>query len=410
MKSRISQSAYQKASLEYGSGTANSLSTYLMTYDHLLRQLQRAEEIHCRRRVRVIQNRIFRSFAAKLVCLIRCLDHPADISMAHLKLIAATLDPGKDCGEKIRIRAEPKSSGQGWRPICSFGLKRQACQRLVADVLTARFGIDEIDYLTRGKGAERASDRIVELFEKDKFSYFVTADIQNCFRSVENGSLAALLGLPENVVMNSIRISPSASLSIVGGFPPSLTYKTLVGAVQSGLPQGSRASQVVAAILLGPTLRQVTSADRALFLGDDIAIAAHQHQEAVALKKALVGALSSHPAGPFRLKHCDVEHVGFGFNFLQYRHRRDPFVERLHRRPAAKSYEKYKRKVISLFKGHSYRDAFRHTARYRWHWMRSFRRWEWNSLSKLGLWQNTIDAMDQGVAAKKLGESKAFEL
>jgi hypothetical protein len=182
-----------------------------------------------------------------------------------------------------------------------------------------------------------------------------------------------------------------------------LTIQTLVGAAQEGLPQGSRASQVVAGLLLGPTLREVSPAERFIFLADDIALAASTQKEAKALQKALVETLASHPAGPFRLKHCAVEHVSRGFDFMQYRHKADTFAlfDKMHRRPAARSYARYRRRIEAYFTHLAFRDAFRLTARYRWHWVRSFRRWRYVWLSKLALWQTTVEAMNAGAALAK---------
>jgi RNA-directed DNA polymerase len=206
--------------------------------------------------------------------------------------------------------------------------------------------------------------------------------------------------LPQELIRQTILINSPDSLYVVGGLPPQCSIETLVGAAQEGLPQGSRASQKVAAIMLGPALRSVTSAERIVNVSDDIALAAHSLSEAKALKKTLVGVLETHPAGPFRLKRCDINHVNDGFSFLQFHHRRDPFTAKVRRRPANKSYYKYKRKVAALFAENDYRTAFRHCARYRWHWMRSFRRWHWVWLSKLFLWLTTLDAIKEGQRIK----------
>lgn len=233
------------------------------------------------------------------------------------------------------------------------------------------------------------------------------ADVENFYRSVQKGEIGKLLGLPEAVVANALCIPQSASIFPIGGFLPELTIQTLVGAAREGLPQGSRASQIVAGLLLGPTLRTISPAERFIFLGDDMALAASTKQEANALQKALVETLTSHPAGPFRLKHCTVQHVSRPFDFLQYRHKRDMFTGEMHRRPAAKSYARYGRRVEMYFRELKFSDAVRLTARYRWHWVRSFRRWKYNSLSKLALWQTTIHAKDAGLAAAKQSKPKS---
>ena len=395
------QSASHYAQHLFGHEFAVEVSKHAEVHEQLLRRLSAAAATGNRRKVRQAQDALFRSYSSILVCLVHCLNQDSGLSPDAVKKSAAQLDPYQDCGEEIICWAEPKGSGNGWRPICSFGPKRQALHLLVVDILGARFGTDEINYLAAGRGAERASDRIVHLVEEEQFSVFVLADIQDFFRSVQQGGVCAVTGLPQNVVRHSIFVSEVKAFSMSGGFPPNVSLSTipiepLVGAAQRGLPQGSRASQVVAAILLGPALRNIISAECAVFYGDDIALAANKLSEGEALKEALVGILKSHPAGPFQLKRCETKHIQEGFSFLQYHHRRDLFINRVRRRPANVSYFRYQRRVSTLFATFKAKEAFKRTAHYRWRWMRSFRRWHWNWLSKLMLWQTTLEGMRQG--------------
>jgi RNA-directed DNA polymerase len=401
------QSAYHKAEQHLGKPFAEEVVKHGQRYEHLLRGLGAAEAAGNRRKVREIQDLILRSYSAKLVCLVRSI-RPGDLwTPEAIKQIAGSLDPRKNCDEKIGVRAEPKASGAGWRPICIFGPKRQALHRLVLDILDVRFPSDEFNYLVKGRGAERASDRVTELFQDDELPFFVLADVKECFRSVQHERVSEAIGLPKEVVRNSILINSPDFLPVVGGFPPECAIGSLVGAAQEGIPQGSRVSQKVAAIMLGPALRSIASAERIVSVSDDIALAAGSLHEANALTKALIGVLESHPAGPFRLKRCEIKHIRDGFSFLQYHHRKDAFSTAVHRRPAYRSYRKYRRKVVALFAMNDYRTAFRHCARYRWHWMRSFRRWRWNWLSKLYLWLTTLDAMKQGCKIKDAAQKSA---
>jgi RNA-directed DNA polymerase len=397
MRSALVQSAFHKADRLFGPAFANEIAGHAKKYTYLLTDLKKAAAVGNKRRLREIQNRIFKSFPAKLVCLVRSLNDEHGLSIEAVRSAAANLDPWSDCGEKVVVWAKPKSTTFGWRPICSFGPKRQTLHRLVVDVLRARFGQDEINYLERGRGAECASDRIIELYETQDYSDFVVSDITNFYRSVKVGKVNELIGLPEAIVTHCILIAPTVHLSIVGGLPPDCTLQTLDGAAREGIPQGSRASQVVAAIILGPELRSVTSAERVILLGDDIVLAAENKKDATALKKVLIETLESHPAGPFRIKHCDINTLQDGFNFLQYRHRRDPFTGHARRHPSTRSYARYRRRVTATFVKYNFIKAFKLTARYRRLWMKSFRRWKWICLSKLALWQMTGEAIEEGI-------------
>jgi hypothetical protein len=118
------------------------------------------------------------------------------------------------------------------------------------------------------------------------------------------------------------------------------------------------------------------------------------------LNKALPGVFESHPAGPFLLKRCEVRHIDHGFEFMKYRHKRDPFTGKIHRRPAAQSYSRYSQRVIKIMCSEPTRLAVRKVARYRSNWMRAFPRWRWNSTSKLLLWLTTGDAIKEGLRSK----------
>jgi hypothetical protein len=217
---------------------------------------------------------------------------------------------------------------------------------------------------------------------------------------VQQSEVAALVGLPEAVVKNCILIPAHAPLSIMGDLPPNTTEDVLDGAIRRGLPQGSRASQLIAGMLLGPTLKHLAPADRLIVYGDDIAIAACNEGEATALKKALPGMLKSHPAGPFRLKHCDTKHINKGFDFLKYHFRRNPFTGKVRRRPATKSYSRYERRVVSLIlktPKARIREAVEH---YTAAWAGSFIRWRPVRLSFIQLAGNTAAAVQAGLKIK----------
>lgn len=399
MKSRITQSAYQKAHYFLGNDFASTIVKNAEIYERGLAGLARAVVNEPRRRIRAHRHRLLTSYSSKITCLVRVMDEDCNFTPEAILEAASILDPRKDCGEAIRCWAKEKSSGNGWRPICSFGPKRAALQLLVSDVLEAQFGIDERNYLSRKKGAERASDWVVQKADEEDFSYFLLADIKDFFMSVRKEKVGEVTGLPKRVVDHTVLIGNDTHLAI-GGLPPHLDFQTFVGAVRQGIPQGSRTSQTVSSLLLAPVLKQIASAERAIFHGDDCAFAASSLKEAKAFEKALDGMLASHPAGPFRLKRCSPENVKFGIDFLQYRHRRNIFTGKTVRRPAARSYRKYKERIEKYFTDMPYRDAFRAAARYRWRWIKAFRRWRVFPGSKLALWQLTMRAIEDGTDAR----------
>ncbi|MGM4889900.1 reverse transcriptase domain-containing protein [Tardiphaga sp. 11_C7_N12_6] len=397
---RLVQSASQIAHFHFGKSFSEEITHRARHVASMLGSLANAQATGNQRKVRAAQNRLFRSYSAKLVFLVICFDKKHKLSVKRLKSYAQTLNPVRDCGERIRAWAEEKSSGVGWRPVCAFGIRRQALQQLIAEMLKASASVDQLDYLIKGRGAERASDRIVYMHDELGIHDFVVADIKDFFRSIEIGQVSKLIGLPEAVVQNSLLINQTPYLSIVGGLPPNTSIQSLIGTVREGIPQGSRASQTIASLILSPLLKAVASDQLAIMHGDDIVLGAESKKSANALNTVLREALKSHPAGPFRLKYSDAVSFAEGFNFLQYYHRHDHFKDAVHRRPSGPSYGRFLRRVVSLFVNNGHRAALRKTARYRWQWRKSFRNWHRGPTSDLLLWQSILEAMDNGTAKR----------
>jgi RNA-directed DNA polymerase len=398
--SRLAQSAFHIADYHFGKPFSEEIASRAREFASMLETLAKAVGAGHKRKVRATQNRVFRSYSAKLVCLILSFDKQHDFTVEQLEAAARVIIPVRDCGEPIRAWAEPKSSGIGWRPVCAFGLKRKALQRLCVEIINACSAGDEIDYLTKGRGAERASDRIVNMHDELGIHHFVVSDIKDFFRSVKFGQVSKLIGLPEAVVQNSLLVNQTSHLSIVGGLPPHTSLQCLIGTVREGIPQGSRASQTIASLILGRTLKEISSDQLAVTHGDDIVLGAESEKSAHALNIALCEALKSHPIGPFRLKHSNVVSLSDGFDFLQYHHRHDHFKDLIHRRPSGPSYWRFRRRIVSLFASYKLRTAVRKCARYRWLWRRSFREWRRWPNSDLLLWLSFLEAMDEGIVKR----------
>lgn len=400
MMSPVYMSAVHKANALLGSAFAAQIRGHAEAYSAGLQRLGAASEAGDQRLVRKEQTRILNSYSARFVCLVRSAAKEDGFTPETISKAAQALSPWHDCGEPIRAWPEPKSSGEGWRPMCSFGPKRRALQRLCGDIITARHGTEPVDFLRKGRGCDVASDHINHLIEKKGYKFFVLADVKDFYRSVQHESLREALGLPAAVMNSCVLIGPDAHFSY-GSLLPCLPIEVFDGAVRQGLPQGSRTSTIIAGLLLGPVLREeIPSEDRIVVHGDDIAVAARDEMEAKALKEALPGMLASHPAGPFQLKHCDVHYVGDGFDFLKYRHRRDPFTGRVHRRPARKSYWRYTQRVIKIASSEPLVEGRKSLARYGKSWVKAFPRWRRNWLSKCLLLQTTHTAMKHALFLK----------
>lgn len=288
------QSVVHHAEMLLGSEYGKQIRKHAMRHEYLLQRLKRAVEEGDSWGVRTFQRDILRGFSSKLVCLVRSFKHDPGLTPLELETVAQELRADEDCGESIMVWAEPKASGKGWRPVCSFGPKRSALQLLVYEMLNAKFGDDPTNFLREGKGAEAAAIRIRELAAED-YEYFVLGDVKDFFRSAQHKALKEVTGLPAAVIRWSVLIGDIHSVNVVGDVPMGECTASLGGAAQEGLPQGSRTSQFIAGLLLGPALRQVASADRIVTHGDDFAVGASTMKEGCALAEALQGILESLP-------------------------------------------------------------------------------------------------------------------
>jgi hypothetical protein len=186
-----------------------------------------------------------------------------------------------------------------------------------------------------------------------------------------------MLGLPNAVTNNCILLSSRVPLYMTKEMVLTSPFD---GAVRRGLPQGSRASGLVASILLGSVLEHIAPGHRVVIYGDDIALAARSKKEAEAMMKALKSALDSHPAGPFRLKRCEIKHINDGFDFTKYRTRKKPdyFGGDVVRSPANMSFIRFKKNTTKKIqeKKSNGEGWVLPAFQYRTCWIRAFGHWD----------------------------------
>jgi hypothetical protein len=197
-------------------------------------------------------------------------------------------------------------------------------------------------------------------------------------------------------------ISPGVKIkAYLNGSPLSDSYLGFVKeAVQRGIPQGSSASPYIASMLLGPTLEGLPFRERVVGFCDDIAIGACTIEDATAIKETLQQALEQHPAGPLRLKRCEIGDINAGFDFVKYRHGRCPswFGGGYWSRPSHSSYRKFEAEVVErTIKANTWPEILRYMAL----WTKSFRRWKPNAHSYTNLFCTAHHGFTAGLAKKK---------
>ena len=207
MQSAHVQSAVHKAETLLAVFFAAEVRGHAERHEKLLERLRAASLANDGVEVKKVQRLILSSYSSRFTCLVRSVEKDDNPTADWMRATANALDPSEDCGEPIAAWAQTESSLHGWRPVCAFGPKRRALQTLAADILVAKFGIDDFNYLSKGRGADAASDRIVSLIEAGNH-FFVVADIKDFYRSVQQKSVEGVTGLPKGVVTNSVLIPP----------------------------------------------------------------------------------------------------------------------------------------------------------------------------------------------------------
>ena len=130
---------------------------------------------------------------------------------AKREVIASKLDPGKGTDEPVLVYRKKKSSGQGHRFICKFGIEHRALQYLVRDVLIALVELHPNQYATHGGVHAAIKHTKQALMDGDLWA--AELDINNCYQSFDESKLPNLLPLPKEVTDHVI-ISRYLNLSL----------------------------------------------------------------------------------------------------------------------------------------------------------------------------------------------------
>lgn len=304
-----------------------------------------------------ITDQILRLPPGKICAVIRTAKVPpvaSPISWAQLEERAAALDLTRPIGEPIRLVFKERVDHTS-RPTLSFGSRRRAAQKLCYDILDVRLPKFEFDYLSQGKGANAATERLVQFLETREFQHVVTVDVENCFRSIDKGQVADLLPLPMQVANHALLVNDTDRIIVTP--PENVSFTSLQSsqadeAARQGIPTGALLSQMVMArAILGPALASTSFAGRTILYGDDIAVPARDNGEANAIHQALSSLLETIPAGPLSIGRSAIQRTDQKVQFLKYAIGRAPRIfggaVRLH--PSKRSYFRCEEKARTKY-------------------------------------------------------------
>ncbi|WP_161958833.1 reverse transcriptase domain-containing protein [Ferruginivarius sediminum] len=265
-------------------------------------------------RTRETRKAFLNSFSARAVAVAEAA-RKKDIKLtcAEAEKLASTLDPRIEPQETVRLTWKVKSD-QSYRPIFRFDLRRTALQRLLAHAIHAEHDLHPGQHGVPGKGRNEAIRKAKDYIDAG-YSWVVSADVKNCFGSLDAHEVAHRLNLPHQ--FRHILLPPSGDHIVIPHDNEGKAGKKKE-VVTGRLPQGSAASPVAAAAMLAPVYGELPACIAALGYVDDIALFCQSYGDAVSAYNALRGALQGHQAGPLHLKYGYVRQAHDGFRFLGY--------------------------------------------------------------------------------------------
>lgn len=394
MQNSSVQSIVHKAAHYFDAASLQEVTSAASECEGSFTQLEKAVIAGDKKQKDVAIQRILKNKSVKICALIVAQSSKAE-ARTHAELLnkLPAMNFQKDCRETIVTFLKTKDGSiplpgsetnevvsqptQSYRQICEFGHIRRARDWVVRRILEILSPRHPSNFRSRGWGTEELSDHIKKLgWGKKKHTVrFILFDIKNYYPSVrQNQEVVEMLGLPNCLVRFDIFTSPDAPVVLRGILPHGVSKEVFIGAAREGLPQGKATSSLVADILFGWVLEQLVPAHRFSFYGDDGAIACNNDGEKMA--DALRGAMKSHPAGPFQLKHCFIGNFKDGFSHVKYHYQITSFKDGIRRAPSATSFERFKNRVATIAEKSKPNLAPVRAYAYSLKWRRSFRRWK----------------------------------
>ncbi len=332
----------------------------------LQRRIKRAHDADQKETARRLTRFLLRSCSARLVAADAANRKTGKkLGEAGVFELARRLDARRGDARPCRTRREPKRDGTH-RVVALFGTGAKALQELIglahapqADVLDCQFAV------LKNRGTHRAARAVKAYLEKNaapektnlkkkapekmakhRYNYVVLLDAKGNYDQWGHEGIRSLLVLPgaviDNVVLNHHdeefrgarpllksttrtkkatarfylrRRLPTHYGSPYGGC---LMASHERGHSRRGIYQGSAASPLVNETLLAWAIRELPEGTPVVAYIDDIVVFTGTKGEARAVARTLLSAFERHPAGPIRLKTCEVVRVRDGFDFVGY--------------------------------------------------------------------------------------------
>lgn len=273
-------------------------------------------------RARGLQRRYLSSFSARLCAVVEA-DHSLPpyrrLQPEALVRVAEELDAWQGTDEEVKVHAFPRGY-DSYRTVMAFGLRNRALQILARRALAPFVDLHPSQFAVL-RGGRNAAAAEVRRALPDGYKWAIEVDIERCFASFKPQEVTKSLPLPRRVA-ETVLVSTRLNL-IEGNIRHTQTPISLLCTSRRGIPQGSKASPLVAEMLLAPTFARLPKEVRVVVYVDNILILGKAKRDVLKAKKALSCALAQSPVGWLRLKFGSrLRRVCDGFDFLGYRFRR----------------------------------------------------------------------------------------
>ena len=253
-------------------------------------------------------------------------DHLLDLPMADTRL-----NPRAPIHEPIRLKAVLKADGS-YRPAFAYGPFMRARQELIASILRQLLrGKFRFQALERGASRRAVVSEISRLALDPAYEVVATADIKNCYGTINPQYLIEFLPFPVDAIHNTILqplnrtgdqyervVVPEHMAAVIWPRPHA---RIPVSQPRRGIPQGSSCSPMIVHAVLEAIVGSLRTTEPIIQWADNLLIFGRTSREAVDLLSQLERCLGEHslrgiPAGPLTLGQRSISRIRDGFSFI----------------------------------------------------------------------------------------------
>ncbi|APG91863.1 reverse transcriptase domain-containing protein [Sinorhizobium americanum] len=354
----------------------------------LHRQIEAALIAGQRRRAAKLAYRLRTSFDHKLTELDRAhREMGRRKSLVELKTIASSVSLSQETSEPYKVKLVPKAS-KPWqrRIICAFGPVEKARQRMLANTLRpvnkAFCASDQFGTVNGGRQA--AIKRIESVMNDPRKKWVATADVANCYSSIDRDMLANLIRrIVPGKVLRSAGCAEREDRTLIrtwgyachGDLTMPITDMGLYAYSRRGITPGGAASSFIADLVIGYALATIVlpSGVIIVFYADDVCILGDSKDEVAAATEALGAHFRELPVGPLALKAKRPRKIADGFDFIGMTFRRRKGYERVVTKVGAR--KAAQRKLLKLALSASETGCIRGLKTAVYGWLNANRAW-----------------------------------